>query len=181
VWLTNPSTLLQWGAPLWNVGEGSEHKGGRNQDAVRRWIRAEKGNFKFAPSSAVARLWSLKRCDRRSSAAPFWDRAKEARTKRAGISDTACRWIRAEKSNPDFPRAPKDERASPTPLPTSGGDEHRDQRVGDCENVDQHDPEYGLYDAAHLTAIGVTVDRGTPAHNREEHDQRPETLKERLE
>jgi hypothetical protein len=117
VWLTNPSTLLQWGAPLWNVGEGSEHKGGRNQDAVRRWIRAEKGNFKFAPSSAVARLWSLKRCDRRSSAAPFWDRAKEARTKRAGISDTACRWIRAEKSNPDFPRAPKDERASPTPLP----------------------------------------------------------------
>jgi hypothetical protein len=72
-------------------------------------------------------------------------------------------------------------RASPTPLPTSGGDEHRDQRVGDCENVDQHDPEYGLYDAAHLTAIGVTVDRGTPAHNREEHDQRSETLKERLE
>jgi hypothetical protein len=67
------------------------------------------------------------------------------------------------------------------PTASSGGDEHRDQRVGDCENVDQHDPEYGLYDAAHLTAIGVTVDRGTPAHNREEHDQRSETLKERLE
>jgi hypothetical protein len=67
------------------------------------------------------------------------------------------------------------------PTASSGGDEHRDQRVGDCENVDQHDPEYGLYDAAHLTAIGVTVDLGTPAHNREEHDQRSETLKERLE
>ena len=44
-----------------------------------------------------------------------------------------------------------------TPL-ASSGDEHRDQHVGDRENVDQHDPEHSLHDAAHLTAIGLTVD-----------------------
>ena len=59
-------------------------------------------------------------------------------------------------------------------------DEHRDQRVGDRENVDQHNPEHGLHDAAHLTAIGLTVHHRTPTQKREEHDHRAKTLEERL-
>src|SRR5277367_1704194 len=66
---------------------------------------------------------------------------------------------------------------SSTPEPSG---EHRDQRVGDRENVDQHSPEHELHDAAHLTAIGLTVDHRTPAQKREEHDHRAKTLEERL-
>src|SRR5271166_4615720 len=37
-------------------------------------------------------------------------------------------------------------------------DKHRDQRIGDRENVDEHDPEHELHHATHLTSVGVAID-----------------------
>src|SRR5271166_3198245 len=62
----------------------------------------------------------------------------------------------------------------------SSGDKHRDQRIGDRENVDEHDPEHELHHATHLTSVGVAIDHRAPGEKREEGAHRPETLKEPL-
>src|SRR5271166_5294281 len=62
----------------------------------------------------------------------------------------------------------------------SSGDKHRDQRIGDGENVDQHDPKHELHHATHLTSVGMAIDHRAPGEKREEGAHRPETLKEPL-
>src|SRR5208283_4215804 len=63
---------------------------------------------------------------------------------------------------------------------SSSGYEHRDERVGDRQDVDEHDPEHELHDASRLTAIGLAIDDRSPGEEREEGAHRPEILEERL-